>query len=39
MYVRKTTVSPVPFVGNSSPTTGLQPTSVLGLINLRFAKV
>jgi hypothetical protein len=35
MCTSKTTVSPVPSVGNTSPVIGLQPTSVLGLSNPR----
>jgi hypothetical protein len=31
MCARKTTASSVPYVGNSSPATGLQPTYALGL--------
>jgi hypothetical protein len=37
MCARKTTVSPVPSVGNSSPAAGLQPTCDLGLSNPRSA--
>jgi hypothetical protein len=37
MCARKTVVSPVPFVGNSSPTAGLQQTCALGLNNLLSA--